>query len=119
MDFRDPFRGPDLVSRACDCRAEQSSKLVTTVVSTFTAYYVHLWPQFFPDMILTAPLPSFDGRAVCYPNLRSLRDYMAWRQVDGKINVQPASEKSFVFKLRCLTHWQTDLRRMFAVRLRS
>lgn len=33
-------------------------------------------------MQLTAPLPSFDGRAVQYPSVQNLRDYMSWRQVD-------------------------------------
>lgn len=27
-------------------------------------------------------MPTFDGRAVQYPNVRVLRDYMSWRQVD-------------------------------------
>lgn len=61
----------------------RSSKLVSTVVSTFTAFYVHLWPTFFPDTPLTAsPMPTFDGRAVCYPSIQNLRDYLSWRQVD-------------------------------------
>ena len=61
-----------------------TSKLVTTVVSTFTSYYVHLWATYFPAQPLTSPLPSFDGRAVCYPSIGNLRDYMSWRQVDCK-----------------------------------
>jgi tRNA(His) guanylyltransferase len=60
------------------------SKLTTTIVSTFTSYYVYSWPQYFPDKPLTPPLPSFDGRAVCYPSDTNLRDYMSWRQVDCK-----------------------------------
>lgn len=48
----------------------------------FSAYYVHLWPSFFPDSPLTFPLPGFDGRAVQYPSVQNLRDYMSWRQVD-------------------------------------
>ncbi|PBP23023.1 putative trna guanylyltransferase protein [Diplocarpon rosae] len=64
----------------------RSSKLVTTIVSTFTAYYVHLWSTHFPDVPLSAPLPSFDGRAVQYPSVQNLRDYMSWRQVDCHIN---------------------------------
>jgi len=27
-------------------------------------------------------LPTFDGRAVVYPSVRELRDYLSWRQVD-------------------------------------
>lgn len=60
------------------------SKLVSTIVSTFTAYYVHLWSTHFPGTPLSPPLPSFDGRAVCYPTVTNLRDYMSWRQVDCK-----------------------------------
>jgi tRNA(His) guanylyltransferase len=61
----------------------RASKLVSTVVSTFTAVYVHLWPSFFPDTKLeTRMLPTFDGRAVCYPSVGNLRDYLSWRQVD-------------------------------------
>jgi tRNA(His) guanylyltransferase len=58
------------------------SKLVTSVVSTFTANYVHLWSTFFPDQPLSSHLPTFDGRAITYPSVQNLRDYMSWRQVD-------------------------------------
>lgn len=58
-------------------------KLVTTIVSTFTAHYIFKWPTFFPDTPLEpSSLPSFDGRAVLYPTTANLRDYMSWRQVD-------------------------------------
>ena len=30
----------------------------------------------------------FDGRAVCYPDTPTLRDYLTWRQVDTHINNQ-------------------------------
>jgi hypothetical protein len=78
-------------------RVDGSSKLVTTIVSTFTAYYVHLWASFFPEMPLSPPLPSFDGRAVQYPSVQNLRDYMSWRQVDCgcwlvSINKEQANE---------------------------
>ncbi|KAF7888316.1 uncharacterized protein EAF02_002857 [Botrytis sinoallii] len=74
--------------KSCVLFERRSSKLVTTIVSTFTAYYVHFWSTYFPDpgMQLTAPLPSFDGRAVQYPSVQNLRDYMSWRQVDCHIN---------------------------------
>ncbi|RAL68152.1 hypothetical protein DID88_008862 [Monilinia fructigena] len=74
--------------KSCVLFERRSSKLVTTIVSTFTAYYIHLWSTYFPDseMQLTAPLPSFDGRAVQYPSVQNLRDYMSWRQVDCHIN---------------------------------
>jgi len=60
----------------------RASKLMTTVVSTYTAYYTHLWPTFFPTVPLTPPLPTFDGRAVVYPAMRHIRDYLSWRQAD-------------------------------------
>ena len=67
-------------------RASQSfflfSKILTTVVSTFTSYYVHLWSDFLADKPLSPPMPSFDGRVVLYPSSSTLRDYMSWRQVD-------------------------------------
>lgn len=79
-------------------------KLVSTVVSTFTAAYVLLWPHYFPSRSITqtpdqavnasadqagldlAHLPTFDGRAVVYPTNANLRDYLSWRQVDCHIN---------------------------------
>ncbi|KAF8846879.1 tRNAHis guanylyltransferas-like protein Thg1 [Acephala macrosclerotiorum] len=72
--------------KSCVLFERRSSKLVTTIVSTFTAYYVHLWFTFFPETPLSPPLPSFDGRAVQYPSIQNLRDYMSWRQVDCHIN---------------------------------
>ncbi|KAH7390747.1 tRNAHis guanylyltransferase-domain-containing protein [Phaeosphaeria sp. MPI-PUGE-AT-0046c] len=70
----------------CALFERRASKLTTTITSTFTSYYVFLWSQYFPDKPLTPPLPSFDGRAVCYPSDFNLRDYMSWRQVDCHIN---------------------------------
>ena len=52
-------------------------------MSTFTAHYIHQWGTYFPDEPLQSPyLPSFDGRAVMYPAVQNMRDYMSWRQVD-------------------------------------
>jgi tRNA(His) guanylyltransferase len=45
------------------------------------------WKDFFPNKELKEP-PYFDGRVVCYPNLKTIRDYLAWRQVDCHINNQ-------------------------------
>ncbi|KAG9235447.1 tRNAHis guanylyltransferas-like protein Thg1 [Amylocarpus encephaloides] len=72
--------------RSCALFERRSSKLITTIVSTFTAHFVHQWSNFFPDQPLSVPLPSFDGRAVLYPTVQNLRDYMSWRQVDCHIN---------------------------------
>lgn len=62
-----------------------TSKILTTVVSTFTSYYVHLWPSFFHDRALSSPMPSFDGRVVQYPSIQNVRDYLSWRQADCKL----------------------------------
>ncbi|KAJ5361781.1 hypothetical protein N7541_002625 [Penicillium brevicompactum] len=71
----------------CQLFERRNGKLVTTVVSTFTAYYIYKWSEYFPNTPLKPPLlPSFDGRAVIYPNAQILRDYMSWRQVDCHIN---------------------------------
>lgn len=61
-------------------------------MSCFTGNYVRLWPQFLPEQPLLYT-PVFDARAVCYPNLAVLKDYLAWRQADTHINnqVRPAS----------------------------
>ncbi|CDR46199.1 CYFA0S22e01178g1_1 [Cyberlindnera fabianii] len=65
----------------------RESKLVSTFVSTYTANYVQLWPKFFPDFPLDLKhLPTFDGRAVVYPNLQTVKDYVCWRYVDTHIN---------------------------------
>lgn len=65
----------------------RESKLVSTFVSTYTANYVQLWPKFFPDLPLDLKhLPTFDGRAVVYPNLQTVKDYVCWRYVDTHIN---------------------------------
>lgn len=71
------------VSEPNEFMAKISSKLVSTIVSTFTAYYIYHWEAYFPSTPLQPPhLPSFDGRAVLYPATGNLRDYMSWRQVD-------------------------------------
>ncbi|GJC85103.1 tRNA(His) guanylyltransferase [Colletotrichum liriopes] len=69
--------------KSCTLFERRASKIVSTVVSTFTANYIHLWSTYFADTPLSPPLPSFDGRAVCYPTVMNLRDYMSWRQVDS------------------------------------
>ncbi|KAI1743381.1 tRNA guanylyltransferase [Xylaria scruposa] len=75
-----------VLHKTCTLFERRASKLITTIASTFTSYYIHLWSTYFPETTLTPPLPSFDGRAVCYPSVQNLRDYMSWRQVDCHIN---------------------------------
>lgn len=67
-------------SKACKLYSRRASKLTSLVVSLFSATYVRRWAAFFPDTELQRT-PIFDARAVCYPNDRVLRDYLAWRQV--------------------------------------
>lgn len=71
-----------VLHRATTLFERRESKLVTTITSTFTSWYMYLWPRYFPDTPLCPPLPTFDGRAVCYPTKEDLRDYMSWRQAD-------------------------------------
>jgi tRNA(His) guanylyltransferase len=63
----------------------RSSKLISTIVSTFTAYYIGYWLQSSFDS-LTPPMPTFDGRCILYPTVGNLRDYVSWRQADCHIN---------------------------------
>lgn len=64
----------------------RAAKLATTVATQFTVEYCMLWSTYFPDTPLTRPWPTFDGRCVCYPKRKILRDYLAWRQADCHIN---------------------------------
>ncbi|OAV92041.1 hypothetical protein PTTG_05178 [Puccinia triticina 1-1 BBBD Race 1] len=73
--------------RNCQAYNRRSSKLLTTVLSTFTAAYIHLWSEYFPESPLSIDnLPTFDGRIIQYATLRELQDYFKWRQVDAHIN---------------------------------
>ncbi|CAM8995025.1 unnamed protein product [Rhodiola kirilowii] len=64
-----------------------SSGIMSVIVSTFSSNYVTQWKDFFQNNELKYP-PSFDGRSVCYPTSKILRDYLTWRQVDCHINNQ-------------------------------
>jgi tRNA(His) guanylyltransferase len=60
-------------------------RLLSSVVSTFTASFVLQWRQFFAGLPLAAP-PSFDARAVLYSHFALVRDYASWRQADAHVN---------------------------------
>lgn len=90
----------------------RSNKITSLITSAFTSAFVYYWPQYFhsdqnksltfrpkseynvqvPKTVKdwkSIPLrypPSFDGRAILYPNERTLKDYLRWRQVDCHIN---------------------------------
>ncbi|CAJ1968356.1 unnamed protein product [Sphenostylis stenocarpa] len=76
-----------ILKKTSDLYQRRASKIVSTIVSFFTSTYVMRWSEFFPQSELKY-LPSFDGRAVCYPSTEILRDYLSWRQVDCHINNQ-------------------------------
>jgi len=61
------------------------SKLISLVVSRFTAEYSRRWPQHFDNIPLRI-LPTFDARTVSYPTDKHIKDYLRWRQVDCHIN---------------------------------
>jgi tRNA(His) guanylyltransferase len=70
--------------RSTSLWGRRESKLVSNIVSLFTGHYCMGWKSFFnQDLKL---VPSFDARAVLYPNDNTLRDYVSWRQVDCHIN---------------------------------
>ncbi|MBW0522863.1 hypothetical protein O181_062578 [Austropuccinia psidii MF-1] len=73
--------------RNCQAFNRRGSKILTTVLSTFTAAYVYSWNEFFPESPLEIDnLPTFDGRIIQYATDQELRDYFKWRQVDAHIN---------------------------------
>lgn len=63
----------------------RAAKLVTNICSLFASSYVFHWAEFFSDRPLLHP-PAFDGRAVLYPTVKNMRDYLSWRQADCHIN---------------------------------
>ena len=65
--------------------SRRRDKIVTNIVSLFASSYVFHWTEYFPDKKLIYP-PSFDGRAVLYPSIKNMRDYLSWRQADCHIN---------------------------------
>lgn len=76
-----------LLDRTCNLFERREAKLVSTFGSTFTAFYIKQWDKYFPDQPLElSQLPTFDCRAVVYPQASNIRDYFAWRQADCHIN---------------------------------
>lgn len=88
------------------------SKILTSVVSTFTSAYVFNWSRFLPDTPL-ASLPTFDGRLVVYPTEKDVRDYFSWRQADSKLSRRrclskltfPARRTAHINNLYNTTFW--------------
>lgn len=65
----------------------RESKILSVCVSYFTSVYKRKWKHFFPNNDVKEH-PHFDARVVCYSNMNTVRDYLAWRQVDCHINNQ-------------------------------
>lgn len=63
------------------------SKLVSLITSSFTGHYVNKWGDYLKGVEMKR-VPLFDCRSVLYPNVKCLRDYLAWRQADTHINCQ-------------------------------
>ncbi|KAL9532592.1 tRNA(His) guanylyltransferase [Sphaerulina musiva] len=64
----------------------RSAKLSSTVATMFTAEFCMGWVDAMEMEKLERPWPTFDGRCICYPKKKILRDYLAWRQADCHIN---------------------------------
>jgi tRNA(His) guanylyltransferase len=72
--------------RSTTLYGRRAAKLCSYVVSLFSAAFVFHWPGCFgSDTPLRYP-PFFDARAVCYPTVRNVRDYLSWRQADCHVN---------------------------------
>jgi tRNA(His) guanylyltransferase len=59
-----------------------------------TAHAQQRWTEYMGSTPLSM-LPLFDGRAITYPDVRTVRDYLSWRQVDTHINNQVCAEHHF------------------------
>ena len=79
-------------------------KIVTAFASLFTSYYIFHWKDYFPDTPLKYP-PSFDGRAVLYPDSKNVRDYFAWRQADCASLTERVLMVGHINNLHNTTYW--------------
>lgn len=74
-----------IIPKTSNLYKRRSSKISSNIVSLFTSNYVMHWAEYFgQDKLQYAP--CFDSRTVCYPNDKTLRDYLSWRQADCHIN---------------------------------
>lgn len=87
MAFGDSDEYSFLLKKDCELFERREFKLVTTFASTFSAYYQYFWTQLNPSKPLNVDrLPTFDARAIVYPNDANVIDYFSWRQADCHIN---------------------------------
>jgi tRNA(His) guanylyltransferase len=62
----------------------RKEKILSTIVSLFSSSYTFHFERITGKPLLK--IPAFDARIICYPNLKTLRDYFSWRQADCHIN---------------------------------
>jgi len=74
-----------LFRRSTNLYNRRQAKILTAVVSQFTASYAFRWNDYFPETPLAYP-PTFDARLTLYPSKQEVRDYFAWRQADTHVN---------------------------------
>ncbi|CDR95849.1 tRNA-His guanylyltransferase, putative [Babesia bigemina] len=67
--------------------SDEYRKILSSVVSAFSAAYCFHWSAFYPNRPLKT-LPTFDGRIVLYPRFEHVVDYFSWRHADCHINNQ-------------------------------
>lgn len=76
-----------LLRRDCELFERREMKLISTFASYMSVNYMLQWNKTFPEKPISAErIPTFDARAVTYPNAQTVRDYFSWRQVDCHIN---------------------------------
>lgn len=87
MAYGDSDEYSFLLRKKCVLFERREMKLVSTFAASMLAHYMHEWQKEFPEKPLDAArLPTFDARAVVYPNEAVVRDYFSWRQADCHIN---------------------------------
>lgn len=87
MAYGDSDEYSFLLRKSCVLFERREMKLVSTFAASMLVHYMHEWQQEFPEKPLgPARLPTFDARAVVYPNKAVVRDYFSWRQADCHIN---------------------------------
>ncbi|KAI5949590.1 THG1 [Candida jiufengensis] len=87
MAYGDSDEYSFLLRKKCELYERREMKLCTLFASLMSTYYMFYWNKECPNrQIEEEMIPTFDGRAVIYPNFETLRDYFSWRQVDCHIN---------------------------------
>lgn len=87
MAYGDSDEYSFLLRKSCNLFERREMKLITTFASHMSVNYMIQWNKEFPEKAINEErIPTFDARAVVYPNQKIIRDYFSWRQVDCHIN---------------------------------